>query len=160
QPPGRKAIHPSTLLGLIVYGIVNRQWSFREMEGWARRDVGAWWLCGGHQPDHSTIGKIIVLHSEVLTDEVFVTLVKHLAADENRATLTAGEGTIIDGAAGRFRLLRVAAQQALKKMEAQAVAAPEDADLKRKAGPARVGEEQLTRRAYEGKTADCEIFAV
>src|SRR5215831_14348882 len=80
QPTGRKAFHPRTLLGLIVYGIVNRQWSLRELEGLARRDVGAWWLCGDHQPDHSTIGKFIVLHSEVLTDEFFVTLVKHLVA--------------------------------------------------------------------------------
>src|SRR5262249_27647214 len=109
---------------------------------------------------HSTIGKFIVLHSEVLTDEFFVTLVKHLAADETRPTLTAGDGTIIDGAACRFRLLRVAAQQAPQKMEAQAGPAPADADLKRKGGPARVGEEQLPRRECEGKTADCEIFAV
>jgi hypothetical protein len=90
----------------------------RELEGLARRDVGAWWLCGGHQPDHSTIGKFIVLHSEVLTDEFFVTLVKHLVARMRLGpTLTAGDGRIIDAAAWRFRLLRVgAAQQAAQEM--------------------------------------------
>jgi len=164
QPSGRKAFHPRTLLGLIVYGIVNRQWSLRELEGLARRDVGAWWMCGGHQPDHSTIGKFIVLHSEVLTDEFFVTLVKHLVARMRLGpTLTAGDGTIIDAAACRFRLLRVeAAQQAAQEMAAQAAAAPDDAELKRKAELARVaarlGEQRLTRRrAYEGKTAEVRV---
>jgi hypothetical protein len=94
----------------------------RELEGLARRDVVAWWLCGGHQPDHSTIGKFIVLHSEVLTDEFFVTLVKHLVARMRLGpTLTAGDGTIIEAAACRFRLLRVeAAQQAAQELAAQA----------------------------------------
>jgi transposase len=103
QLTGRKAFHPRTLLGLIVYGILNRQWSLRELEGLARRDVGAWWLCGGQQPDHSTIGKFIVLHGEVLTEEFFVTLVKHLAERLRLGpTLTAGDGTIVDAAACRF----------------------------------------------------------
>jgi hypothetical protein len=48
------------------------------LEGLARRDAGAWWLCGGHQPDHSTIGKFIVLHGEILTEEFFVGLVKRI----------------------------------------------------------------------------------
>ncbi len=78
QLSGCKAFHPRTLLGLIVYGILNRQWSLRELEALARRDVGAWWLCGGHQPDHSTVGKFIELHAEVLTEEFFVARVKHL----------------------------------------------------------------------------------
>jgi hypothetical protein len=30
--------------------------------------VGAWWSCGGHQPDHSTIGKFIQLHSVTLSE--------------------------------------------------------------------------------------------
>ena len=59
KPTGRRALHPQVMLGLVVYGILNRQWSLRELEGLARRDVGAWWVCGGHQPDHSTIGKFI-----------------------------------------------------------------------------------------------------
>jgi transposase len=100
QATGRSAFHPRTLLGLIVYGILNRQWSLRELEGLARRDVGAWWVCGGHQPDHSTIGKFIVLHGEVLTEEFFVQLVKQLLARLRLGpTLTAGDSTMIDAAA-------------------------------------------------------------
>jgi hypothetical protein len=65
-------------VGLIVYGMFIRQWSLRDLEGLARRDVGAWWMCGGQQPDHSTIGKFIGLHKEWLSDEFFTTVVKHL----------------------------------------------------------------------------------
>jgi hypothetical protein len=76
------------------------------LEGLARRDVGAWWLCGGHQPDHSTIGKFIMLHAEVLTEEFFVGLVKHLATRLKLSpTLSAGDSTLMDAAASRFRLL-------------------------------------------------------
>jgi hypothetical protein len=119
------------MLGLIVYGILNRQWSLRELEGLARRDVGAWWLRGGHQPDHSTIVKFIVLHGKVLTDEFFVILVKHFAARLRLGpTLTAADGTIIEAAACRFHLLRVeAAQQAAQEMQVQAAAAPNNTEL-------------------------------
>ena len=78
QPIGRRALHPRIMLGLVVYGIINRQWSLRGLEGLARRDVGAWGVCGGHQPDHSTVGKFIQLHSEFLSEEFFVELVKSL----------------------------------------------------------------------------------
>jgi hypothetical protein len=90
QLSGRKAFHPRTLLGLVVYGIVHRQWSLRELEGLARRDVGAWWLCGGDQSDHSTIGKFIELHAEVLTEEFFVALVKQLIVRLKSRMIDAG----------------------------------------------------------------------
>lgn len=41
KPTGRRALHPRTMLGLVVYGILNRQWSLRKLESLARRDVGA-----------------------------------------------------------------------------------------------------------------------
>src|SRR6266851_3375955 len=40
QLSGRKAFHSRTLLGL-VYGILNRQWSLRELGTLVRRDLGA-----------------------------------------------------------------------------------------------------------------------
>jgi transposase len=164
---GRKAFHPRTLLGLIVYGILNRQWSLRELEGLARRDVGAWWLCGGHQPDHSTIGKFIVLHGEVLTEEFFVDLVKHLAARLKLGpALTAGDGTLIDAAASRFRLLwSEAAEQAAQEARETAWAAPDDAQLKRKAELAnaavQLGAERLARRrAHKGEAAEVKVSLI
>lgn len=44
---GRRAYHPRTLVSLIVYGFLLGHGSLRALEGLARRDVGAWWLCGG-----------------------------------------------------------------------------------------------------------------
>ena len=67
QRTGRNPFHPRTMLGLIIYGILSGQWSLRGLENLAVRDVGAWWMCGGQQPDHSTIGDFINRHSEVLT---------------------------------------------------------------------------------------------
>lgn len=50
------------------------------------------------------------------------------------AALTAGDGTMIDAAASRFRLLQTgAAEQAARELRAQAAAAPDDAKVKREA---------------------------
>src|SRR6266851_337019 len=86
---GRCALHPRTMLGLIIYGMLRRQWSLRELEMLAKCDAGAWLICGGHQPDHSTIGKFIQLHGEVLSEEFFADLVKQLAS---KLKLRAGGG--------------------------------------------------------------------
>lgn len=167
QMTGRKAFHPRTLLGLIVYGILNRQWSLRELEMLARRDVGAWRLCGGHQPDHSTIGKFIALHAEVLTEEFFIELVKHLVTRLKLGpALTAGDGTMIDAAANRFRVLRAeAAAQAAQEAREAAAAAPHDVQLKRKAElasvAAQLGAERLARRRmHKGDAAEVLISLV
>ncbi|HEV1991875.1 MAG TPA: transposase [Candidatus Dormibacteraeota bacterium] len=134
QLSGRKAFHPRTLLGLIVYGILHRQWSLRELEALARRDVGVW-LCGGHQPDHSTIGKFIELHAEVLTDEFFVALVKQLIVRlKLKPGVIAGDGTVVDAAASSYRLLRAEAMlQVAEETQARAAAEPDNWPLKRKA---------------------------
>ena len=136
------------MLGLIVYRILNRQWSLRELEGLARRDFAAWWLCGGHHPDHSTIGKFIVLHAEVLTEEFFIKLVKHLAARLKLGpVLAASDGTMIDAAASRFRLLWTeVAAEAAQEVQAAAAAMPENTQLKRKAELANVAAHLGTER--------------
>ena len=53
---GRAPYHPRMLMGLIIYGTLKRRSTLRESEQLAVADVGAWWICGGEQPDHSTIG--------------------------------------------------------------------------------------------------------
>ncbi len=75
---GRKAKHPRAMLGLIVYGILSGRWSLRDLEEMARLDAGAWWVCGGHQPDHGTIGEFIRRHAAVLTTAFFEDLVKYV----------------------------------------------------------------------------------
>jgi transposase len=121
---GRKAIHPRVMLGLIVYGMLQRQWSLRELQSLAQRDLGAWWICGGQQPDHSTIGKFIVLHSEILSEEFFVELlgfvIKKLGL---KPGTVAGDGTVVEAAGANLRRLKAeAAMQWAQQREGEAEA--------------------------------------
>jgi hypothetical protein len=110
---GRCALHPRTLLGLIVYGMLKRQWTLRELETLAKCDAGAWLMCGGHQPDHSTIGKFIQHHSELLSEEFFADLMRQIAVRlKLRAGVAAVDATVIEAASGRFGLLRAEAARA------------------------------------------------
>ncbi len=111
-------------------------------------------MCGGHQPDHSTIGKFIVLPAAVLTEEFFVQLVKHLVARLRLGPArTAGDSTLIDAAARRFRLLwSEAAAQAAQAAREAAAAAPDNIRLKRKAAlacaAAELGAPRRRRRCW------------
>lgn len=125
---GRRAIHPVVLLGLVLYGILERRRTLRELERLARFDLGAWWMCGGLQPDHSTIGLFLQRHAAVLTEEYFVRLTRQLV---RRLRLSpggaAGDGTVIEAVASHYRLLqadaaREAAAQAPDDPQAQAAA--------------------------------------
>ena len=147
QRKGRHAIHPVVMLGLIVYGILQRQWSLRELEKLASRDVAAWWLCGGLRPDHSTIGKFIRMHAEVLSEEYFVELTKMLAT---KLKLTSGsascDGTVIEAAGSHYKTLqeesaKLAAREAQEKAEAQ----PQDQQAQDVAQRA----QQVAQRAVE-----------
>jgi transposase len=148
---GRKALHPRTVVGLIVYGMFIRQWSLRDLEGLARRDVGAWWMCGGQQPDHSTIGKFIGLHKEWLSDEFFTTVVKHLVGKlKLKPGTVAGDGTVVEAASSYMRALRAeAAQEAAQATAAAAAAHPEDADLQAQAAAAGEVERVAAQRVGE-----------
>ena len=107
---GRRPIHPRVMLGLIVYGITQGKWSLRELERLARMDLGAMWMSGRVQPDHSTIGKFIQLHAELLSEQFFTTLVKQLVRKLHLSAGTVGmDGTVIAAAASHYRMLRAEA---------------------------------------------------
>ena len=157
QATGRKAIHPRILLGLILYGMLNGQWSLRALEKLARRDVGAWWLCGGLQPDHSTIGKFICLHAELLTDAYFVSLtrmiVKALKLSRGDA---AGDGTVIEACGSRWKQLKAdAVRQEAERARQQADQRPGDEQAARKADAldrtAQVAAERQAKAEWRGK---------
>jgi len=132
---GRKALHPGILLGLIVYGMLQRQWSLRDLEKLAFRDVGAWWICGGLQPDHSTIGKFINIHAHVLTEAYFVSLTQMLVKSlKLGAAEVAGDGTVVEAWGSRFKNLKAEAlREAAKQAREQARQNPEDPHVARKA---------------------------
>jgi hypothetical protein len=98
------------------------------LEGLARRDVGAWWTCGG-QPGHSTIGKFSQLHAEILSEEFFVVLVKSLTSKLRLGPgPVAGDGTVVEAAASHYRLLRAEAVIEAAR-EAQALAEAEPSEM-------------------------------
>ncbi|MCP3145386.1 transposase, partial [Pyxidicoccus xibeiensis] len=141
KPGGRPPIHPRLMLSLIVYGMHLRQWSLRELEQLAVRDVGAWFLCGGLQPDHSTLGKFIVRHEKLLSDAFFVsasrTLARKLGLKEGEA---AADGTVIQAAASLRSLARkevleaeaLAARQQLEALPKAPAPAARQAPLEKK----------------------------
>ncbi len=166
SPRGRSALHPRTVLGLIVYGMLKRQWSLRELEMLAKCDAGAWLVCGGHQPDHSTIGKFIRHHGEVLSDEFFTDLVRQLASKlKLRAGVAAVDGTVIEAASSRFRLLRAeAARAAAEQAEGAAADHREDGELAEKArlaqAAATAAEERNARRSEAGLKGEIKVAPI
>lgn len=163
---GRHPFHPRTLLGLIVYGILNGQWSLRNLENLAARDVGAWWICGGHQPDHSTIGDFITRHSDTLTQEFVRALIKGLVGRMRlQPGVVAGDGTVVEAAASHYRKLTTeAAQAAAEKARHAATAAPENAAAQARAAQAQqaaqVAADRTQQRQRDGKaTASVVVSA-
>jgi len=160
QASGRRPYHPRTLLGLILYGIVHGQWSLRGLEELAVRDLGAWWICGGLQPDHSTIGDFINRHSEVLSQEFLLKLLRSLVRRlQLKAGVVAGDGTVVEAAASHFRTIKAeAAQQAVEKARQVAQAEPDNERMQAAAEKAeevaRVAEERTQRRQRQGKPTD------
>lgn len=156
---GRPPFHPRTLLGLVVYGILRRLWSLRELEELAVRDVGAWWITGGHQPDHSTVGTFIERHSAVLTEEFVTALVQWLVRQLHVAPgVVAGDGTVIEAVASHYRTLRREAADVAAQVAVQAAAArPDDAQAQAVAAQAQavaaVAAARAAERARHGKDA-------
>jgi transposase len=163
SPRGRMALHPRTVLGLIVYGMLKRQWSLRELETLAKCDAGAWLMCGGHQPDHSTIGKFIQLHSEVLSEEFFTELVRQIVGKlKLRAGVAAMDGTVIEAVSKRFGLLRAeAARAAAEQAERSAAEHAQDAQLAEKARRAQAAfdaaEQRNARRSEKGLKGEIKV---
>jgi transposase len=163
SPRGRSALHPRTLLGLIAYGAMKGQSTLRQLETLAKCDVGAWLMCGGHQPDHSTIGKFIQFHSEILSEEFFTDLVRQIALKlKLRAGVAAMDGTVIEAASKRFGLLRAeAARAAAEQAKLTAAAHPQDAELVEKAqlaqAAAAAAEQRDARRSEKGLKGQVKV---
>jgi len=154
---GRHPFHPAVIIGLIIYGMLKRQWSLRELENLARIDVDAWLMCGGIQPDHSTIGHFIVRHQDTLTEEFFVESTRKIAT---RLKVTAGtaaiDGTVIEAAASHYRTLTAeAAREAAKKARQKSLQAHDDTKAAVKAtlaeDAAEAAVERQDRRKRDGK---------
>jgi len=126
QPGGRPPLHPKRVVGLILYGLMLKQTSLRELEALAQRDVGAWWVTGGLMPDFTTITKFLQRHEVLLTEEFFqqttALVVKRLNLTRSDIAI---DGTVVQAAASTGSALkREALAQKLEsaKSEGDAVA--------------------------------------
>lgn len=137
---GRAPYHPRMMMGLIIYGTLKKKSTLRELEELAVADVGAWWICGGEQPDHSTIGNFLVRHQEAISRELFISLVHDLVGRKGITNgVVAGDGTVIEAAASRYTML---SQEAAEQVAAEA---KKSADQQ----PADQGLAQAARQAEE-----------
>ena len=161
---GRQAFHPRTVLGLIFYGLFVRQKALRDLERLSKLDVGAMWICGGHRIDHSTVGKFVQQHEELLSTEFFIAVTGWVVRElKLRPGLSSIDGTVIESAGSHWRAIRAeAAREQAEKAREAADAAPHDQDLESAARTATevaaVAQERCARRQAQGK--DTKTVAV
>ena len=154
---GRRAFHPRTVLGLIIYGVLVRQLGLRDLENLSTVNLGAWWICGGHRIDHSTIGKFVRMHDEVLGEDFFVAVTQWVVRQLNvRAGVAAIDGTVVESAASHWRAIKAEALRAAAEQARQlAQARPDDTELQQASADAarlaEVAEQRRQRREQQGK---------
>lgn len=121
KPSGRPPIHPRIIMGLLVYGTLRGRTSLREFETLASLDLGAWFVCGGLQPDHSTVGKFLQRHADILTKDFFEELTTDLLSRLKLAPgVAAVDGTVVAAVSSRLSTLKLeAAREAAKATAAQ-----------------------------------------
>lgn len=113
KPGGRPPYAPQAMVGLILYGIMRGITSLRDLEQFARIDLGCMWVSGGILPDHSIIGRFIQRHEAYLTEEFFIALTGQILRVTQSDTQTvSGDGTVIEAAASRYRVMK---EEALKQ---------------------------------------------
>jgi len=147
-PTGRAPYAPRGMLGLILYGVMQGVHSLRELERLARLDLGCMWVCGGIMPDHANIGRFIVLHESVLTQDFFESLTRTvLRVCGSKSQRLAGDGTVIEAACSHYHLLK---EQAVKEhaqaMRQRAAQEQDDPQVQRQAERAEHCEQQFDQR--------------
>jgi transposase len=155
QPGGRPPLHPKRVVGLVLYGLMLKQTSLRELEALAQRDLGAWWLTGGLMPDFTTITKFLQRHEALLTEEFFqqttALVVKRLNLTRSDLAI---DGTVIQAAASTGSALK---REALaQKLEA----AKSEGDVERAATLERAAvvlEQKQAEREAAGREGEAQV---
>lgn len=123
KPGGRPALHPRSVLGLVLYGLLLKQASLRQLEALSRRDIGAWWISGGLTPDHTTFTRFFQRHEQLLSEDFFIQVTSLVV---KRVGISAGElaldGTVVQAMASTSQALK---REALEKELKEAKAADE-----------------------------------
>jgi hypothetical protein len=161
---GRRAFHPRTVLGLIIYGLFSRCTALRELERLTSMDLGAMWMCGGHRIDHTTIARFVLRHEGVLSKEFFLSVAAWAVHElQLRAGVSSIDGTVIESAASHWSAIKAeAAQMRAAEARQAALAEPQNEEMKAVAEAAqRVADVANERRARrEAKGTSCQTLAV
>jgi transposase len=162
---GRAPYHPRLMIGLIVYGTLKRKSTLRELEELAVADVGAWWICAGEQPDHSTIGNFLVRHQQEISREFFLRLVHDLVGRKGITNgVVAGDATVVEAVASRFSMLsQEAAEQAAAEAKQAAEQHPNEQEVVQAAQHAEeiatVARQRATQPQRQGKKKSAWVVA-
>lgn len=129
---GKPPYHPRDLVGLYIYGMLNRIRSSRQLEQACYNRLDVIWLMSGQRPDHSTIhdflskpgnGKRIHgIFREVLFAAKRAGLIKgeHVNVDGTKIEANAGRGSVHKASSIEAELARVDEQIAALEQEYQA----------------------------------------
>ena len=107
SPEGRHAYHPALMAGIVLYGLMRGVNTLRDLERFARVDLGCWWVSGGILPDHSVLGRFIHRHEQELSESLFSGVVEATlkGTGSGRASL-AGDGTVVEAMSSHFGVLK------------------------------------------------------
>jgi hypothetical protein len=157
---GRRAFHPRTILGLMIYGLFVRCSSLRDLERLSTTDLGAMWICGGRRIDHSTIGNFVLRHEAALGKEFFASVAAWVIHQLGvRAGVSSIDGTVIESAASHWAAIKAEAvkQQALEARSA-AAAEPDNGELQAAAERAEqlatIAEQRCQKRQQAAKSTE------
>lgn len=131
QQKGRKPYKPESMVGLIFYGLMQGISSLRDLERLARVDLGCLLITEGIFPDFSSIGYFIRRHQDILNEEFFINLTKSiLKITRSGVRSLAGDGTIIEAAASRYRLMKQeVVEKKYEELKIKSAAHPDDQAL-------------------------------
>jgi len=149
QSSGRPPYAPRAMMGLILYGVMNGITSLRSLEKLARMDLGCMWVTGGICPDHSNIGRFILLQDKLIAGPLFsavtAAVLRETGADSE---CVAGDGTVIQAACSRYKLLKAQAiRERAEAADREAQADPDNARKQQQAVQARQAKARLNARA-------------
>lgn len=155
---GRPAFHPAVYLGLILFSVMRGVSSLRGIERVAKSDVCCWWLTGGLSPDHSSIGRFIQEHEELIAKSLFEQATRAiLKKTEAKGTDLSGDGTTIESAASRYKKITAesaaAAASETRSLVGKASSEAERVRLEAKADrleqAAKIAEERSAKRKQD-----------
>lgn len=153
----RRPYAPQSMVGLILYGLMQGLSSLRDLERLARVDLGCMFITDGICPDFSCIGYFIRRHRAILSDVFFLNLTKSIIKITRSGVRSlAGDGTIIEAASSRYSLMRrEALEQKHEELNSQLRNNPEDEklalDLEKLERASKILQERIDKRKEQRK---------